>query len=78
MGWPWLGLGFVLLLTWHHRWALLLNSMAVLLALLTVSSLTAILVLSSIVAIALSLLGYVIGANLPSARRCLRRPQEQE
>jgi hypothetical protein len=74
----WLGLGFMLLLAWHYRWTLLLNSVAVLLALLITNSLTAILVLSSIVAITLSLLGYAIGADLPSARRCLRRPQEQE
>jgi hypothetical protein len=75
-GWLPVALGIALLLSWHIRWALLLNSACVLLAAFAVASPA--FMLPYIAAFTLSLLGYAVAAELPSARRCLRKPQEQE
>ena len=72
---------FGLLLSWHVRLALLLNAGLVALAMLLLAQgsavLPVVLLLAHALAIVLSLLGYIVGADLPSARRCLRKPQEQ-
>jgi hypothetical protein len=70
-----------LLLSWRVRLVLPLNAGLVGLAMLQLARGPAVpsvvLLLAHILAIVLSLLGYIVGADLPSARRCLRKPQEQ-
>lgn len=80
------GFGFLLLLAWHRRWLLLVSAAAP--PLLTVGALIAqpglflgpfspavLALLTSV----LSVVAYVAGGDLPSARRCLRaRPEDPQ
>jgi hypothetical protein len=75
--------GLILLLTWHRRWSLLLNIALMLLATIGVA-LTSPQYLGAAfnpitlnVAVAvLALVGFIASFDIPSARRCLRKPRK--
>jgi hypothetical protein len=78
------GLGILFLIAWNTRWLFLLNIVLMIIALLAVSVYSPRFlahafnpVTLNFCVISLSLIGLLISSNLPSARRCLRKPSEK-
>jgi hypothetical protein len=80
-----IGLALLMLVAWNRRWPLLINVGLMVVALIAVAVTTPEFLIAAfnpvtlnLSVIVLSLIAYIAGVDLPSARRCLRKRPERE